>query len=157
MQVQLQLWIGEVMLQMGRKTLKVVSALLFVALLAGIFTAVALAGHTHTTGEWYHGLGDGDNNNSYVHPFVDNTAGHVHSPGVNYYLSGEVRWLEQSSRSRSNQLLRALEAESSFVSNTSPTRMSTTVASFASPASSFPGSARPSSTSRLSSAKRSGR
>lgn len=88
MQVQLQLWIGEVMLQMGRKTLKVVSALLFVALLAGIFTAVALAGHTHTTGEWYHGLGDGDNNNSYVHPFVDNTAGHVHSPGVNYYLSG---------------------------------------------------------------------
>ncbi len=35
----------------------------------------ALAGHTHTINGVYHGLGDGDNSNSYVHPFVDAPTG----------------------------------------------------------------------------------
>jgi len=68
------------------------------ALLAAVFTFAVLAtsawaGHVHTVGEWYHGLGDGANNNAYVHPFNDNTANHDHCNEVRLYRSGAgERW-----------------------------------------------------------------
>ncbi len=40
----------------------------------GVGTAYAAYVNTHTVGNWYHGLGDGTDNDSYVHPFMDNTA-----------------------------------------------------------------------------------
>lgn len=46
--------------------------------------AMALANNTHTTGEWYHGLGDGGNDNYYVHPFNESVLGHVHSNKIGY-------------------------------------------------------------------------
>lgn len=41
--------------------------------------AVALASNSHTVGEWYHGLGDGSDNDNYLHPFNHNNNGHSHS------------------------------------------------------------------------------
>lgn len=70
---------------------KLVLTLIVGISLAATFVGVALAGHTHITNEYYHGVGDGDNNNNYVHPFTDNTAGHFHAPGVLYYYGGALQ------------------------------------------------------------------
>lgn len=45
----------------------------------GSLSGLALAQNTHTVGEWYHGLGDGTDNDKYLHPFNHNTNGHAHS------------------------------------------------------------------------------
>lgn len=52
-----------------------VAAAFLMLFLAG----VAVASNTHTVGEWYHGLGDGTDNDSYVHPFNHSNHGHAHS------------------------------------------------------------------------------
>ena len=57
-------------------------------LFSSIFAGVALANNVHTVGEWYHGLGDGSNSNNYVHPFNENTAGHVHCNTIELFSSG---------------------------------------------------------------------
>ncbi len=41
-----------------------------------------MAKNTHTVGEWWHGLGDGANNNDYVYPFNNNDKGHKHENTV---------------------------------------------------------------------------
>lgn len=48
-----------------------------VAFALGVGAGVAVAAHTHTIGHIYHGLGDGGNNNYYVHPFSDVTDNHA--------------------------------------------------------------------------------
>ncbi len=48
------------------------AALFFVVVFLGsVFAPSALAGNTHTTVSHYHGLGDGTDNDYYVHPFID--------------------------------------------------------------------------------------
>lgn len=54
-------------------------------LAASVFAGIALANNVHTVGEWYHGLGDGANNNYYVHPFNENTLGHAHCNTLELY------------------------------------------------------------------------
>lgn len=51
--------------------------ILLVALLLGIGTGVAWANNTHTVGHIYHGVGDGTNDNYYIHNFDDVTDGHT--------------------------------------------------------------------------------
>ena len=51
----------------------------------------AFAGHVHTTGEWYHGLGDGANFNFYVHAFNENTTG-VYCNTLVVYFAGYSTW-----------------------------------------------------------------
>lgn len=36
-----------------------------------LFAGTALANNTHTTGNWWHGLGDGKDGDYYIHPFND--------------------------------------------------------------------------------------
>jgi|GEM_PF-4795342 len=67
---------------MARQKLAVLVGILFAALL---FAGVGLAINVHTVGEWYHGLGDGSNNNDYVHPFNDNTNNHTHCSTVEIF------------------------------------------------------------------------
>jgi hypothetical protein len=59
-----------------------------------LFAGVALANNTHTVGAWYHGLGDGKDNDYYVHPFNDqvngvkrnSVVGLVHKIGNTHYV-----------------------------------------------------------------------
>lgn len=45
------------------------------ALASLIVPGVAIGGHAHTTGRWYHGLGDSMAINGHLHPFNDRTNG----------------------------------------------------------------------------------
>jgi hypothetical protein len=56
--------------------------LLLATIVVGLFAGIAYGFHVHTVGEWDHGLGDGANNNYYVHPYNDNLNGHTHSNTV---------------------------------------------------------------------------
>lgn len=55
-----------------------------------LFAGVALANHTHTTGNWWHGLGDGGDADYYVHPFNDarNNGAYVNWIGYHAYVRG---------------------------------------------------------------------
>jgi hypothetical protein len=44
-----------------------------------VAVSAALAANTHTVNEWYHGIGDGNNANYYIHPFNDSTYSHQHT------------------------------------------------------------------------------
>lgn len=49
-------------------------------MLAAVFSvSIAWADHLHTVGEWAHGLGDGADNDSVLHPFLDSVPNHKHT------------------------------------------------------------------------------
>ena len=62
---------------------------------AAALTAVAWAVNSHTVGEWYHGMGDGQNDNYYVHPFAESSHSHAHTAYVELNNSGTV-WQSKS-------------------------------------------------------------
>jgi hypothetical protein len=71
-----------------------------VILFVAIGVGVAVANHTHTIGHIYHGLGDGSNNNYYVHPFSDVTDNHAVNNlfyGLGKCVSGTCTFLVQGS------------------------------------------------------------
>lgn len=49
---------------------------LVLASVIGVGVGVAHANNSHQIGNWSHGLGDGTDNDSYLHPFMHNTQGH---------------------------------------------------------------------------------
>lgn len=62
-----------------RRRRNITSVITGVIFLASLTAGVAWAtDQTHTINEWYHGLGDGGNDNYYVHPFNESTASHAH-------------------------------------------------------------------------------
>jgi hypothetical protein len=65
-----------------RLTARCLSALLVVCAAVMLMSVPALAGHTHTVNGVYHGLGDGNNDNYYVHAFVDYPNGAYKGAGV---------------------------------------------------------------------------
>lgn len=73
-------------MRLRRKTLPV----LVVILTAGVFAAVAWAVNTHTVADWYHGMGDGANNNYFVHPFAESSSSTAKDAYVELNNSGTI-------------------------------------------------------------------
>jgi hypothetical protein len=63
---------------------------LTVVLSAGVLAAVAWAANTHTVGDWYHGMGDGANDNYFVHPFAESSSSAFKDAYVELNNSGTV-------------------------------------------------------------------
>jgi hypothetical protein len=78
----------------GRPRPRGVTVLVLTALLVLAVGGIAWAGHIHTVGEWYHGIGDGADSDQHVHPFNDNTNDHLHSNHVSLYrdTAGVLVW-----------------------------------------------------------------
>ena len=76
---------------------RAVSAVIGIVAAAFYTAAPALAGHAHRVSGYYHGLGDGANNNNYVHPFID---GHRDYKIINVYKRRDGRDFLRSNRCR---------------------------------------------------------
>ncbi len=65
-----------------RLTARLMMIVTAVVLCVALFAGVALARNTDTHNEWWNGLGDGHDNDNYVHPFNDNRNNHNHNSYV---------------------------------------------------------------------------
>lgn len=66
-----------------------------VAISFGTLGGAALAHNTHTVNNWYHGLGDGKDNDDYLHPFNHHNHGHNALTRIYFYRSSTlVRFVE---------------------------------------------------------------
>lgn len=56
-----------------RPTTRLIAMVSVIVINAALFAGTVLASNTRTHSGWWHGLGDGQDNDNYLHPFNDNS------------------------------------------------------------------------------------